>query len=101
MRILFMIAVASIVLAAIWYFHVSNYGKIEIKPHGPDTEVQIRHHQQIIFTSTHEREFEVRPGTYELVLVRPKSGYKLTRTTVRVGRGNREVVEVVRDTLAP
>lgn len=100
-RLLFMFALASIALAVIWYFHFSNYGKIVIQPHGPDTEVQIRQNQQVKFTSVQEREFELRPGTYELVLVRPKSGYKLTRTTVRVGRGNREIVEVVRDTLNP
>ena len=101
MRLLFMVAMASVVFAALWYFHFSNYGRIVIQPHGPDTEVQIRHNQQIKYTSVQDREFEVRPGTYELVLVRPKSGYKLTRSTIRVGRGNREVVEVVRDTLKP
>jgi len=96
-----MIAVASIGLAAYWYFHLSNYGKLVIAPQVFDAEVQIRQNQQLKHTSLQDREFELRPGTYELVLIRPKSGYKLTRTSVRVGRGNREEVGVVRDSSVP
>jgi serine/threonine protein kinase len=99
--ILFLVALAAIGFAMYWYFHLSNYGRLVIEPQVFDAEVQIRQNQLLKHTSLRDREFELRPGTYELVLVSPKSGYKLTRTTVRIGRGGRESVSVIRDLTRP
>jgi hypothetical protein len=63
----------------------------------PDAEVQIRQGGQVKYTSVADRTFDLRPGAYELVLVRPTSGYRLTRTAVEVRRSGRETVRVVRD----
>jgi hypothetical protein len=91
------VAIVALGAAAVWYFHLSNYGRLEIDPDVPDAEVQIRQGGQLKYTSVTERTFDLRPGTYELVLVRPKTGYRLTRTGVEVRRGGRETVRVVRD----
>ena len=96
-RIFLMIAVTSVGLALYWYFHVTNYGGLEIVPDVADAEVHIRQNGQHKHTSVTDRQFTVRPGSYELVLVKPKHGYKLSRTVVDVGRGRVEQVRVVRD----
>jgi hypothetical protein len=96
-RVLFLLAVAALGAVALWYFHLSNYGWLEIDPDVPDAEIQIRRGGQLEQTSLVDRTFNLRPGTYELVLVRPKSGYRLTRTAVEVRRNGRETVRVVRD----
>jgi serine/threonine protein kinase len=96
-RIFLMIAVTSIGLALYWYFYVTNYGGLEIVPDVPDAEVHIRQNGQLKYTSVTDRQFTVRPGTYELVLVKPKYGYKLSRSEVEVNRGRIEQVRVVRD----
>jgi len=96
-RVGFLSAIAVLSLGAFWYFDWSNYGRLEIDPVVPDAEVQIRQGGQLRFVSLADRTFDLRPGTYELVLLRPPTDYKLTRTTVEVGRGARETVRVVRD----
>ena len=96
-RILLMVAAVSIGLALYWHYYVTNYGGLEIVPDVPEAEVQVRHSGELKFTSVTDRQFTVRPGTYELVLVKPKHGYRLSRTVVEVGRGRTEQVRVVRD----
>jgi serine/threonine protein kinase len=96
-RVGFLSVIAVLSLGAFWYFDWSNYGRLEIDPVVPDAEVQIRQGGQLRFVSLADRTFDLRPGTYELVLLRPPTDYKLTRTTVEVGRGGRETVRVVRD----
>src|SRR4029079_10181485 len=91
-RIFVMIAITSVGLALYWYFFVTNYGGLEIVPDVTDAEVHIRQNGQLKHTSVTDRQFTVRPGTYELVLIRPKAGYKLSRTEVEVGRGRVEQV---------
>jgi len=100
-RILFLLAVASVGFALYWHFHVTNYGKIIIDPELYEAEVDIRQQGKLKHSSVRDREFEVRPGSYDLVLVKPKIGYKLTRSIVKVERGGREKIGVVRDLPGP
>jgi serine/threonine protein kinase len=98
MRILFWAAVVSIGFGLYWYLYVSNYGKLSIEAQVYGTEIQIRQNGQLKQTTgENDKELELRPGNYELFLAKPKNGYKLTRTTVRIGRGGRETVGVVPD----
>ena len=96
-RILLMVAAVSVGLALYWRYYVTNYGGLEIVPDVPEAEVQVRQSGDLKYTSVTDRQFTVRPGTYELVLVKPKHGYRLSRRTVEVGRGRIEQVRVVRD----
>ncbi len=100
-RVLFLLAVASFVFALYWHFHVTNYGKIIIDPELYEAEVDIHHHGQLQFSSVKDREFEVRPGSYDLILVKPKYGYKLTQSIVKVERGSKGTIGVIRDLHAP
>jgi hypothetical protein len=100
-RVLLMIAVVAVGLMMYWRYYVTNYGALEVVPDVPEAEVQIRQSGELKFTSLSDRQFTVAPGTYELVLVRPKNGYRLTRTIVEVGRGRTEQVRVVRDLGGP
>jgi len=96
-RILLMVAAVSVGLALYWRYDVTNYGGLEVVPDVPEAEVQVRQDGQLKHTSVTDRKFTVRPGSYELVLVKPKNGYKLSRTMVEVTRGRVEQVRVVRD----
>jgi serine/threonine protein kinase len=100
-RRLMLLAVVSLGLAAFWYFYLSNYGRLRIDPEVVDTEVQIRQNGQLKYTSLQDRLFELRPGTYELFLVRPKSGYRLTKTIIDIRRNREEVVRVIGDKAVP
>jgi hypothetical protein len=92
-----MVAAVSVGLALYWRYDVTNYGGLEIVPDVPEAEVHIRQDGQLRHTSVTDRQFTVRPGNYELVLVKPKNGYRLSRTMVEVTRGRVEQVRVVRD----
>ena len=92
-----MVAVVGVGLALYWRYYVTNYGGLEIVPDVPEAEVHIRHSGELKYTSVTDRQFTVRPGTYELVLVKPKHGYRLSRTVVEVNRRRTEQVRVVRD----
>ena len=96
-RIIIMVAAVSVGLALYWHYYVTNYGGLEIVPDVPEAEVHIRQNGELKFTSVMDRQFTVRPGTYELMLMKPKHGYRLSRTIVEVGRGRTEQVRVVRD----
>lgn len=97
-RILFMIAVTAVGLSLYWRFYVTNYGGLEVVPDIADAEVDIRRNGQLVKQSSPtDRQFSLRPGTYDLVLIKPKHGFKLTRTSVEVNRGRTEQVRVVRD----
>jgi serine/threonine protein kinase len=96
-RILLMVAVAAIGLATYWHYFVTNYGGLEIVPDVSEAEVQIRQNGEFKHTSVTDRQFTLRPGTYELFLAKPKNGYRLSRTVVEVDRGRTEQVRVVRD----
>jgi serine/threonine protein kinase len=98
LRVLFMCAVASVGFTIYWYFYVSNYGQLVIKTEVHDAEVQILQYNEKKFTSTDsERKYKLRPGTYELILVKPKSGYRLSKTTVQVQRGVEHNIEIIKD----
>ena len=92
-----LLAIACIGIAGFWYFHLSNYGRLTIETDTADAEVQIRKDGQLKPTSPREREFDLRPGVYELVLVRPRDGHKLSRTLIEIRRNEQESVRVVRD----
>jgi serine/threonine protein kinase len=96
-RIFFMVAITSIGLALYWYFYVSNYGRVVVQSEVYDAEVQIRQNGETKVTSLTEREFQLRPGNYEVVLVKPKNGYRLTKTSIQIRRNGKEEVRVVRD----
>ena len=96
-RIFLMIAVTSVGLFLYWHYYVDNFGGIEIVPDVSDAEVHIRQNGELKHKSVTDRQFTVRPGTYELDLVKPKQGYKLSRTVVEVSRKRTEQVRVVRN----
>jgi serine/threonine protein kinase len=101
-RIVLMISVTAVGLMLYWHFYVTNYGGLEIVADVPEAEVDIRQNGEIVKQSTPtDREFTLRPGTYDLVLVKPRYGYKLTQTVVEVGRGRAAQVRVTRDRLLP
>lgn len=97
LRVLVLLAIAAIGFGLFWYYQVVNFGQLTIEA-APDAEVQVRQGGQIKHTSISERQFELRPGTYELVLTKPKAGFKLTRTHVDIRRDSNEIVRVIRDT---
>jgi serine/threonine protein kinase len=101
-RIVLMISVTAVGLMLYWHFYVTNYGGLEIVADVSDAEVDIRQNGQIVKQSTStDREFTLRPGTYDLVLIKPRYGYKLNQTVVEVGRGRAAQVRVTRDRLSP
>ena len=96
-RTLFLLAAVAVAVYAFWHFHVTNYGQLAIDTDIADAEVQIRQNGHLKQTSVKDRRFELRPGTYELVLQKPREGYKLNRTVVEVRRRGQETVRVMRD----
>ncbi len=96
MRVLFLIALAAIGIGSFWYFQIANFGKLTIEA-APEVEVRILQAGALQHTSTTERQFDLRPGVYELVLVKPQTGFKLARTVVEIRRDATEVVKVERD----
>jgi serine/threonine protein kinase len=100
-RILVLVVIAAIGLGLYWYLNLSNYGRLVFESQVQDAEIQVFQNGQLKHTSNKEREIDLRPGTYELVLVKPKTGHRLTRTTVRVSRGGHETIAVVRDGAGP
>jgi serine/threonine protein kinase len=98
MRVLFMIAAASILFGFYWYFYVSNYGKLVVESQTFDSEIVVRQNGERRRKLTlQDREVDLRPGTYDLTLTRPKTGFKLTRTTINISRGGREMVGIIPD----
>ncbi|HEX3150928.1 MAG TPA: serine/threonine-protein kinase [Gemmataceae bacterium] len=96
-RIAAMIAFTAIGLYLYFHYYVDNWGRLEIVPDIPDAEVLIRQDGENKFTSITDRQFRLRPGTYELVLVKPKSGYKVSPSAVEIKRDHVEQVRVVRN----
>jgi serine/threonine protein kinase len=96
-RVAFMIAITAIGLYLYFYYYVDNYGRLEIVPDVADAEVHIRQNGEVKFTSTTDRQFTLRPGTYELVLVKPRHGYRLSPSAVEIKRDRTEQIRVVRD----
>jgi serine/threonine protein kinase len=100
-RILVLATLAAIAYGVYWYFYAANHGMLIIESSIPDAEIQVYQSGQLRYASVKGNELDLRPGSYDLVLVKPRAGYKLTRTSIRVGRGGRETVGVVRDTPGP
>jgi len=96
-RVVCLIGLAVMALAGYAYYQATNYGRLSIETEVPDAVVEIRLDGQFKQTSRKEREFELRPGTYELVLVSPKDGHRLTKTVIDVRRSGQSTSRVVRD----
>lgn len=101
MRLLFLIGVAIVGFGLFWYFNIANVGKLVIESDAPGAEVQIRRQGEAVGTSIIEREFELSTGEYELRLLKPEQGYKLSQTTVTITRDGFEKVRVVSLGAAP
>lgn len=99
---LFLLALAGgLVLLPAWYFIFSNYGHLGIETDLAQFEVQVREQGEVKHVSTGPERFDLRPGVYEMVLVKPKAGYRLSRTTVEIRRGVHEVIRVNKDVAMP
>jgi serine/threonine protein kinase len=96
-RVVCLIGLAIVALAAYAYYQATNYGRLAIETDVPDAVVEIRLDGQLKQTSRKERELELRPGTYELILVSPKDGHRLTKTVIDVRRSGQSTTRVVRD----
>jgi hypothetical protein len=86
-HILLPAAVVAVGLVVHWRYYVTSSGSVEVVPDVPEAEGQVRRDGELKFTSAADRRFTARPGTYELVLVRPTSGYRPSRTEVAVSHG--------------
>jgi serine/threonine protein kinase len=96
-RVVCLVALAVVGLAGYAYFQTTNYGRLSIETDAPDAVIEIRQDGQLKQTSRKERELELRPGTYELVLVSPKDGHRLTKTVIDIRRSGQSTTRVVRD----
>jgi len=96
-RVVSLIGLAVLALAGYAYYQATNYGRLSIETDVPDAVVEVRQDGQLKQTSRRERELDLRPGTYELILVSPKDGHRLTKTTVDVRRSGQATTRVVRE----
>ena len=91
-----------LLLAAGWYFFIADFGELSIETGDVNpVEVQIRQDGELRQTANGRSKFELRPGTYELVLARPKTGYRLSRGSIEIRRGVHEVIRVNKDIALP
>jgi serine/threonine protein kinase len=97
LRALVLLALAIGAFGVYRYYTATSHGRLEIETDAPGAEVQIVHDGQVRHTGGAGGQFDLPAGRYELVLVRPRAGYRLTRGTVEVRRNGREVVRVIRD----
>ena len=100
LRLVFFVAVASVLGVLYWYFYASNYGTLVIEPKVYDIEIIVQQKGQVkqrITKDTKGWKLELRPGFYELALVKPDSGYRLTQTNVTIGRGVETKIGMVSD----
>jgi len=94
-RTSFVVACAAV--AGVIYWQATNYGQLSIDSDLADAEIQIRQNGHLKQTSLKDRQFDLRPGRYELILQRPRDGHKLNRTVIEVRRRGHETVRVIRD----
>jgi len=97
---LFLVACGLVMLPA-WYFIFSNYGELGVETDLTQVEVQIRQGSDVKHVAAGAQKFELRPGVYDVVLTKPKTGYRLSRSTVEIRRGVHEVVRVNKDVAMP
>jgi serine/threonine protein kinase len=94
-KILFVLAALAVGIGAFWYYEIANFGRLTVEAPA-DAEVRVLQNGVVRYTSVADRRFELRPGGYDLVLVKPANGYKLSRTHVDIRRDASEVVRVVK-----
>ena len=95
LRLFVLIAIAILGFGFFWYFNIANVGHLVIESDIPGAEVQIRRKGEPIANSINEREFELKTGTYDLRLLKPEQGYRLSQTTITITRDGRDMVKVV------
>jgi serine/threonine protein kinase len=96
-KLLFYLVVVVLCAATVMYITASDRGNLLIETEAEGTEVEIRQRGAVLHISTIQREFSLPSGTYELVLVKPKMGYALSRNTIQISRNAREIIRVVRE----
>lgn len=98
--ILFVMAIM-LGLAAGWYFIIADFGELSVESDLDAFEVQVSQQGELKQVVTGRSKFELRPGTYEVTLNKPGSGYRLSRASVEVRRGVHEVVRVNKEIALP
>lgn len=69
-------------------------GTLIVESEDPLAEIDISQHGVTRHMSITTRRFELRPGTYDLNILRASPGFRLDRNTVTIERGKTEVVHV-------
>lgn len=100
-RLLVIVLGLGLVLLAGWYFIIADFGELSIETDLDPVEVQIRQDGIVKQTATGKTKIELRPGRYDVVLTKPKNGFRLSRESIEIRRGVYEVIRVNKDIAMP
>ncbi|WP_020473042.1 serine/threonine-protein kinase [Zavarzinella formosa] len=96
-RLIVILIGIGLVLTAGWYFIIADFGELSIETDIDPTEVHIRQQGEVKQIANGRAKFELRPGMYEVVLIKPKTGYRVSKGSIEIRRGVHEVIRVNKD----
>jgi serine/threonine protein kinase len=97
-RLILYLLVAGLMFWGFWYFYLSNFGQLTIESSAGSSEIHLKQQGEIKHIISGGKDLDVRPGVYDVQLIAPKKGYRLSRETIEIRRGVHDLIRVVQDT---